>query len=64
MNAARVAALLRELADAIEDEGHVARPAKAASRPRRPRALTRPPGEATPLIAAQAALVLKNKGFT
>ena len=67
MNRARVASLLRELADALEEndipEAEGSRP--RAKRPaRRPRALTRPDGEATPLVAAQAARLLKDRGFS
>ena len=72
MNRARAAAAraklheaIDELFDAIED-GEV--PEAAGSRPRprrdrRPRALTRPPGEATPEVAAKAARILRERGF-
>lgn len=67
MNRARVAALFRELAEAIEEDDDV--PRDAPSRPRskkaeRPRRLTRPAGEAPSVLAAQAARILKDKGFT
>lgn len=66
MNTARVAALLRELADEIEADGDV--PVAAPSRMRvkkesRPRPLTRPSGEAPSVIAAQAERILREKGF-
>lgn len=63
MNRARVAALLRELADAIEEDEDVRHDERPRAK-RRPRALTRPAGEATPLVAAQAARILRDRGFT
>ena len=63
MNARRVAALLRELADALEED---APPEDAPSRPRtkRVRSLTRPDRQVSDLAAAKAARVLREKGFT
>jgi hypothetical protein len=65
VNLVRVAALLRELADAIEDNaipeaaGSLAR----AKRERKPPTLVRPPGEAAPAVAGQAARILRDRGF-
>ncbi len=64
MNRARVAQLLRELADEIEAE--VPEAERSAPRPRRdrkPRALTRPAGEATPEVKAMANKILRERGF-
>lgn len=61
MNTARVAALLRELADELEGA-----PEAPKSQPRRVRkapAMTRPDGEAAPIVAAQAARILRDRGF-
>lgn len=60
MNRARVAALLRELADEIE--AYDAPPAPK-SKPRRSRTMTRPDGEAAPAVAGQAARILRERGF-
>lgn len=70
MRHARVAALLREharimgeLADAIEDDDD--RPSRPRAKPsRKPRTLTRPAGEATPIAAARAAKILRDRGFS
>lgn len=64
MNAARVAQLLRELADAVEEDV----PAEAKSRPRAKRErrapmLTRPTGEADPAVAGQARRILRERGL-
>lgn len=67
MNRARVAALLHELAEAILEDDAV--PEDKPSRPRakkterRPRALTRPDGEVTPMTSALADRLLREKGF-
>jgi hypothetical protein len=66
MNRALVAALLRELADAIEapDDSTVhGAAAPAPKRARRQREIVRPPGEAPPAVAEQAARILRNRGF-
>ena len=63
MNRARVAALLRELADEIEDDdADVVDKPRANSR--RPRGLTRPARKVSDLAAAKAARALKERGFT
>lgn len=64
MNRARVAQLLRELADAVEEDV----PAEPASRPRPKRErrapmLTRPAGEADPAVAGQARRILRERGL-
>lgn len=62
MNAARVAQLLRELADAIEEV-----PAEPPSRTRAKRRqpmLTRPAGEASEPVAGQARKILRDRGLT
>jgi len=61
MNSPRVAALFRELADAIEN-GEGVEPETSHSK-HRPRALTRPSGEATSIVTAQAAKILRERGF-
>lgn len=66
MNPARVAALLRELADAIEEEeAPEAVPSQQprAKRVRRAPALTRPAGGASPVVAGQAARILRERGL-
>ena len=65
MDRARVAALLRELADAIEDKDV---PEAAPSRPRAKRVrrapeLVRPEGTARPSIATKADRILRDRGF-
>jgi hypothetical protein len=61
-----VVAALRELADALEEASETPTAAESRPQPRkgRPRRLTRPEGEATPIISAQAARILREKGFT
>lgn len=66
LDRARIAALLRELADAFEDEA-VPGPAewhpRAKRGERKPRALVRPPGEASPAVSGLAERILREKGF-
>lgn len=65
MNRARVAALLRELAEAVESDD-VPEEAPSQSRvknARRPRTLVRPPGEAPPDVAGRAARILRDRGL-
>jgi hypothetical protein len=60
MNTARVAALLRELADAIEEPASEPAPTKRTRRPRAPVSSTRPVDE----VARQAAKnILRRKGI-
>lgn len=62
MNAVRIAALLRELADAFDDAfPEPEKPAPRASR--KPRTMVRPAGESSPEAAERAARVLRDKGF-
>lgn len=63
MNAARVAALLRELADEFDGVPDAEPSRPRAKSVRKPRTIVRPPGEATPIIAAQAERILRDKGF-
>lgn len=64
MNRARVAQLLRELADEIEAPNDVDEIARArAKRKRREPMLTRPDGEASPVAAGQARKILRDRGF-
>jgi hypothetical protein len=65
MNRALVAALLRELADAIEapEDPAVDGATTRRRRARRPREIVRPPGEAPAEVAEQAARILRNRGF-
>lgn len=65
MNHARVVAILRELADALEED---AVPAPDSSRSparkqRRAREMVRPAGESDPVAAARAARILRERGF-
>jgi hypothetical protein len=57
MNRHRVAAILRELAECIEED------AEEETKPRRPRSIVRPPGEAPAPVAGQAAKILRERGF-
>jgi len=65
---ARIAAILRELADALEEdpdatvEVNRTKP-RRPRRERRPRELTRPAGEASPEIQAIASRALRSRGF-
>lgn len=62
----RIAELLRELADAIESADASAAqppPPPSVSRARRQPSLVRPAGEATPIGAAAARKILREKGF-
>jgi hypothetical protein len=64
-DAVRIAALLRELADEIENS---ATPVPTESRPRprrerKPRAIVRPAGETPPDVARLADKLLREKGF-
>lgn len=66
MNAARIAALLRELADAFEDDmvtDETPPPSSPPKRERRRPTLVRPPGEPSPLSSARAAKILRDRGF-
>lgn len=63
MNRARVAALLRELADEFDSEDETVAPPAPKSKPRRRRTMTRPAGEADPAVAGQAARILRDRGF-
>lgn len=65
MNRARVVALLRELADAFEEEADSAAPSPRKSEPRerRPRSIVRPSGEASPDVARRAARALQERGY-
>lgn len=63
----RIAALLRELADAFDDTDagkEDGSPRRRASAPRQRRPITRPVGEATPAVAAQAKRILRDRGFS
>jgi len=64
MNSARVAALLRELADAVEAEDErPAVPRAPKSQPRRTRAIVAPPGEADELTRRRAKALLREHGM-
>lgn len=66
MNPARVAAALRALADAIEDDGEGASaPASSPRLPpvRKPRPIVRPAGESDEVSRAKAQRLLKAHGF-
>jgi hypothetical protein len=64
VNRPRVVALLRELADAIEEDVPDEAPSRTrAKRVRRAPTLTRPAGEATPAVSGQATKILRERGF-
>ncbi len=63
MNAVRVAQLLRELADAIEEDVALPATRRAEKRVRRAPTLTRPDGEAPDGVAGQARRILRERGF-
>jgi hypothetical protein len=62
VNVRKLAEALRLAADALEEEADT--PPQTKPRPKRKPALTRPDGEATPIVAAHAARILKDRGFT
>lgn len=59
MNAALVAAALRQLADAIEAD----ETAEEQPRARRLRSMPRPAGEAPAAVAGRAAKILRERGY-
>lgn len=63
MNSARIAALLRELADAIEDTAEVPAAPRSSPRQRKPREIVRPAGEASAAVTGQAARILRERGL-
>lgn len=64
MNHARVAQLLRELADAFEEEAPGDQLAQArAKKSRRTPMLTRPEGEAPEAVSGQARRILRERGL-
>lgn len=65
MNPARIAALLRELAEAVEEDDaalHAARAPRPRAKRTRP-TLVRPSGEAPASVAGQAARILRDREF-
>lgn len=64
MNRARVAALLRELAEAIEELPVAPASQPRAKRVRRSPMLTRPAGDVPEAVAGQARKILRDRGFT
>ena len=62
MNVLKLAMALRLAAEALEEDAADA-PPQTKSRPKRRPTLTRPNGEATPIVTALAARILKDRGF-